>query len=200
MRRLLPCGASAVLVECADAADALALCRRLDATRPPGVEEVVAGACTVLVVGDLEDSTRAFIATVDGMPAPSATGTAHTVEVVYDGEDLAAVAAATGLSAARVVELHTSASYRVGFAGFAPGFAYLTGLAPELRVPRRPTPRTRVAAGSVAIADIYTAVYPIASPGGWHLIGRTGQVMFDARRDPPNALSPGDTVRFVRAG
>ncbi len=103
------------------------------------------------------------------------------------------------MSRQEVVERHTAPTYRCAFCGFAPGFAYLTGLDPALHLPRRPTPRTRVPAGSVAIAAEYAAVYPSASPGGWHLIGHTDATMWDATRDEPALVRPGTLVRFVIA-
>ena len=118
------------------------------------------------------------------------------LDVVYDGEDLAAVAAASGLSVDEVIALHSGALYRCDFCGFAPGFAYLSGLDPLLHLPRRATPRTSVPAGSVAIAGPYTAVYPSASPGGWHLLGRTDATLWDLDADPPSPITPGTTVRF----
>ena len=114
-----------------------------------------------------------------------------------DGPDLEPVAAAIGMSAADVVELHAGATFRVLFLGFAPGFAYLGGLPPALRTARRSTPRERVPAGSVAIAGDHSAVYPLSMPGGWNLIGRTDASLFDPRRDPPTPLAPGRIVRFV---
>ena len=95
-----------------------------------------------------------------------------------------------------VVAAHAAATYTVAFCGFAPGFAYLTGLPAALRLPRRATPRPRVPAGSVAIAGELSAVYPTASPGGWHLLGRTDVALFDVDRDPPALLTPGTIVRF----
>ncbi|MEQ9164229.1 MAG: carboxyltransferase domain-containing protein, partial [Ilumatobacter fluminis] len=114
-----------------------------------------------------------------------------------DGDDLAEVAERSGLSTADVIERHAGATFRVAFCGFSPGFAYLDGLPPELHLARRATPRTRVPAGSVAIAAGFSAVYPTASPGGWHLIGRTDVVLFDVRAEPPARLTPGTSVRFV---
>ena len=119
--------------------------------------------------------------------------------VVYDGEDLADVAQRAGLPPSELARRHAAARYRVAFVGFAPGFAYLFGLPPELASPRRATPRPRVPAGSVAIGGAWTGVYPSASPGGWRLIGRTSAVLFDAAADPPSLLAPGDRVR-VRGG
>jgi UPF0271 protein len=113
----------------------------------------------------------------------------------YDGQDLASVAAATGLTVDDVIARHAAATYTVDTIGFAPGFAYLAGLDPVLVVPRRATPRPRVPAGALAIAGDRTAVYPFASPGGWHLLGSVDEPMFG----PAGArLQLGDRVRFVR--
>ncbi len=114
-----------------------------------------------------------------------------------DGPDLGAVAEQTGLSAADVVERHAAVTYTALFLGFAPGFAYLGPLPPGIVVPRRPMPRTLVPAGSVAIAGAQTAVYPVDSPGGWWIIGRTDLRPWDARREPPALLHPGSRVRFL---
>ena len=127
-------------------------------------------------------------------------GTFVEIPVAYggdDGPDLAAVAAHAGLDPEEVVRLHTAADHVVGMIGFAPGFPYLLGLPAALAIPRRATPRTLVPAGSVAIAERQTGIYPRPSPGGWHVIGRTTRTMFDARRDPPALLQAGDIVRFV---
>ena len=118
------------------------------------------------------------------------------LDVVYDGDDLGDVAGAAGLTVEEVVEIHSGALYGCDFCGFAPGFAYLSGLDPRLHLPRRATPRTSVPAGSVAIAGPYTAAYPSASPGGWHLLGRTDATMWDLGADPPALITPGATVRF----
>jgi len=119
------------------------------------------------------------------------------IPVRYDGPDLEDVARATGLTADDVVRLHSGTEYRVHLLGFAPGFAYLGELPPALHLPRRASPRTRVPAGAVAIAGAQTAVYPLATPGGWHLIGSTPTAMWDVRRDPPALLRAGDRVRFT---
>jgi biotin-dependent carboxylase-like uncharacterized protein len=118
------------------------------------------------------------------------------IDVVYDGPDLDEVAAVTGLTVDDVIARHAAATYRCDFCGFAPGFAYLGGLDPVLHLRRRATPRTRVAAGSVAIADRYSAAYPTESPGGWHVLGRTASALWDPRRTPPALVPPGTTVRF----
>jgi inhibitor of KinA len=121
----------------------------------------------------------------------------HEIRVAYDGADLAEVSDSTGLSIDAVVARHSGRRYTVDLLGFVPGFAYLSELDPALHLARRPQPRPRVPAGSVAIAGAQTAVYPLDTPGGWHIIGRTDRVMFDPSHDPPALLRAGDTVRFV---
>ena len=118
--------------------------------------------------------------------------------MTYDGEDLRAVADLIGGTVDDVVRLHSEADYTVAFCGFSPGFAYLAGLPERLHLSRRDRPRPRVPAGSVAIAAHYSAIYPSASPGGWHLLGRTNEVVWDVHAHPPTRLRPGSRVRFVR--
>jgi KipI family sensor histidine kinase inhibitor len=120
------------------------------------------------------------------------------IPVRYDGPDLLEVAERTGLTVDEVIARHSARSYRAYACGFQPGFAYLGDLDEALALPRRSSPRLRVPAGSVAIAGRQTAVYPLQTPGGWHLIGSTPLRMFDATRDPPALIHPGDEVRFVR--
>jgi 5-oxoprolinase (ATP-hydrolysing) subunit B len=119
-----------------------------------------------------------------------------TLAVYYDGADLADVAQLAGCSVDEVVRRHSGAEYTVAFCGFAPGFAYLTGLDPSLHVPRLSTPRARVPAGAVGVAGEYTAAYPRASPGGWRLIGRTDAALWSLERADPALLVPGTRVRF----
>jgi KipI family sensor histidine kinase inhibitor len=119
------------------------------------------------------------------------------IPVSYDGPDLSDVAERTGLKIAEVIERHSSRTYRAYMSGFVPGFAYLGDLDRSLVLPRRITPRVRVPAGSVAIAGEQTAVYPLETPGGWHLIGTTDARLFDATRREPALIRPGDSVRFV---
>lgn len=121
------------------------------------------------------------------------------ISVQYDGPDLDFVAEHAGISVDDVIALHVSGTYQVAMIGFAPGFAYLTGLDQRLITPRRETPRTHVDAGSVGIGGEFTGVYPVDSPGGWQLIGKTTLRMFDAAREDPTLLRPGDVVRFVAA-
>jgi KipI family sensor histidine kinase inhibitor len=118
------------------------------------------------------------------------------IPVVYDGADLAYVSQQTGLSRESVTRMHAEREYLVYMLGFVPGFAYLGDLHPALVIPRRASPRTRVPAGSVAIAGAQTAVYPLTTPGGWHLIGSTPLGLFDPERNPPALLAPGARVRF----
>jgi inhibitor of KinA len=129
----------------------------------------------------------------------------RTVEipVAYGGEygpDLEATATLTGHTPDEVVELHSSADYLVYFLGFSPGFPYLGGMPESIAAPRLETPRRRVPAGSVAIGGRQTGVYPVASPGGWRIIGRTTLRLFDPDADPPVLLRMGDHVRFVVKG
>ena len=172
----------------------------LRAVEVAGVIDVVPAARTVLVscadAAALDAAVTRF-GEVIPMSTPSDTA-AITIDVVYDGADLADVASSTGLTIDELVDLHTATEYRVAFCGFAPGFGYLTGLPAVLHLPRRATPRISVPAGSVAIAAEYAAVYPRSSPGGWHLLGTTGATLFDVERDPPAVLQPGTTVRFRR--
>jgi KipI family sensor histidine kinase inhibitor len=190
-----------VLVECDEPADALALWHRLSVDPLEDVHEVVPGALTVLVVGRIAAPTRELLLTLPGLPfSHAAAGSAVVIPVRYDGLDLASVAATAGLTPDEVVERHCAAVYVVAFGGFVPGFAYLTGLDPALRVPRHATPRARVSAGSVAIAEQYAGVYPRDGPGGWQVLGSTDAVMFDPRREPVALLATGSSVRFEPAG
>lgn len=194
---LLPYGDRAWLVD--GVADPPSLAETLAARVPSGAE-IVAGARTCLVRttaplarGALEEA----LARVSVDPSPAgAEREPVLLRVRYDGEDLASAAEQLGLSRAELIEAHAGVTYRVAFLGFAPGFAYLSGLPARLNLPRRSTPRVRVPAGSLAIADQYSAVYPRASPGGWHLLGSCDEWLFDVGRQPPARLTPGAPVRF----
>jgi KipI family sensor histidine kinase inhibitor len=130
-------------------------------------------------------------------PGPDPEGRQIEIPVSYEGPDVLDVARLTGLSPEEVVARHTAAEHVVAFLGFLPGFAYLVGGDELLHVPRLDEPRTQVPAGSVAIAGPYSGVYPRASPGGWRLLGSTSTPMFDAARESPALLAPGDRVRFI---
>ncbi|MFG1638857.1 allophanate hydrolase subunit 1 [Amycolatopsis sp. NPDC049252] len=195
--RLLPCGRRAVLVE---VDDVLGYQAALTQAPPLGVEELVPAARTLLVRFDpavtSADRLGALLRRASPVDSQVAAAAAVVIPVVYDGEDLADVASESGLSIKEVVVRHSAGSYVSAFCGFAPGFAYLSGLDTRLHVSRRSSPRTRIPVGSVAIAGEYSAVYPSASPGGWRLLGHTETPVWDVERDPPNLLPPGTRVRF----
>ncbi len=208
--RVIAAGDRGLLVEFAPdhSPEINALVRGADAalSRLPGVVETVPAFRSVLLVYDPlavgfdELVERATSAAQSARPAAEDSGTLIEVPVAYggaSGPDLEAVAQATGLSAAEVVRLHTEPTYHVHMLGFAPGFPYLGLLPSPLRLPRRATPRPRVPAGSVGIADAFTGIYPQETPGGWHLLGRTPLRLFDPARTDPCLLRPGDRVRFV---
>jgi KipI family sensor histidine kinase inhibitor len=197
--RVLPYGDRALLVEVPDLAAVEALRTALDRSPLPGQTELVPAARTVLVVLDrlpaVTDAATLRDIPLEPAGAPVPTGRVD-LPVVFDGPDLAEVAELTGRSVPALVEALTATDFTVAFGGFAPGFGYLTGLPPELHVPRRNTPRTRVPAGSVGLAGPFAGAYPRASPGGWQLVGRTDAVLFDVDRRPPALLAPGVRVRF----
>lgn len=147
------------------------------------------------------DLSAELVALCEAAP-DSATGSGdsreHVIPARYDGPDLESVAAATGLAIEDVISRHVARTYTVDVLGFVPGFAYMSELDEAIALPRLPQPRPRVPAGSIAIAGRQTAVYPLDTPGGWHLIGRTDTVMFDPARREPALLRAGDTVRFER--
>ncbi|GGC93897.1 allophanate hydrolase [Tersicoccus solisilvae] len=215
--RILPDGDRALLVEVEDNAAVLALRARLRADPgavPDAVVDVVPAARTLLVVASTPSAlsaVRAWLETAlaagrsGDEPVDVAPGREITIAVRYDGPDLADVAAELGIGVDEVIARHTGTVWRLGFMGFAPGFGYLVpddSASPAdggLAVRRLPTPRTRVRPGSVGLADGFSAVYPAASPGGWRLIGSTDHAMWDPAAEPPAAVGPGDTVRFVAA-
>jgi KipI family sensor histidine kinase inhibitor len=172
----------------------------------PGVTDLHPAYASLLVsydptVANRDELSRQVadrVAAADGNVLPDPRG--MEIPVAYGGEhgpDLPDVAKACGLSPAEVVRAHASGDYLVYFLGFSPGFPYLGGIPPAITAPRRATPRTRVEAGSVAIAGSQTGIYPLASPGGWQIIGRTPLALFDAQGTPPALLSIGDRLRFV---
>ena len=178
---------------------------RIAAARFPGVRDVVPAYASLAVHYDPLRIGYADLRALLTSLSPPATSPiqraprSHLIPVTYDGEDLADVARRTNLTVEDVISIHSAAEYRVFVIGFVPGFAYLGPLDPRLVVTRRESPRKRVPAGSVAIAEAQTGVYPAETPGGWHLIGTTDVKMFDATREPPALLAVGDRVRFTRA-
>jgi KipI family sensor histidine kinase inhibitor len=200
MTRFLRCGREALLVEVDDLDAALALYAALHAATLPGVVDLVPAARTVLIRLDPAVTSPAAVEKATAglrLDGPGVTD-AGTVEipVSYDGPDLAAVAEHTGLTTDEVITLHTGSPWTVAFAGFAPGFGYLTGGDPRLDVPRRDSPRTRIPAGSVGLAGRFSGIYPNDSPGGWQLIGSTTARMWDLGRPEPALLVPGVKVIF----
>ena len=195
-------GDRALLLEYGSTAEVLASASALRAADLPEVADIVPGARTVLVTltePAQQAATRTRLTTVDfttpaevARPGPGDA----VIDVIYDGADLAEVAALLTMSVADVIDAHTGTPWRVGFGGFAPGFAYLVDGDSRLSVPRRTQPRTRVPAGSVALAGEFSGIYPRESPGGWQLIGRTEAVLWDVERTQPALLIPGMWVTF----
>jgi KipI family sensor histidine kinase inhibitor len=172
----------------------------------PSFEELVPGIASVLFLYDPFNWTPQLvweqIASVLPQMVQQRSSTSSTIDIRVhyggiDGPDLLFVAQACGLSTAEVIALHTAQPFPVLMLGFMPGFPYLGDLPTHLHLPRRSTPRTHVPAGSIAIANDQTGIYPSQSPGGWHLLGRTTVQLFDPTRDPPSLLKPGDLVRFI---
>jgi KipI family sensor histidine kinase inhibitor len=203
--RIHPLGDTALLAELGTRLDtalntrAIALATALKKRRD--VRQAVAGYASVTVHFDpdlitpeaLGAAIKRLAAKRPPMPEP---GRLHRIPVTYDGPDLDAVGSALNLSAERVVEIHSRPIYRVFLVGFVPGWAYLGPLPEELELPRRHVPRTLVPAGSVAVAGRQTGIYPLPTPGGWHLIGRTAVKLFLPDSDPPCLFRAGDRVKF----
>lgn len=207
------CGDSMLLVELEPAIDpiinerAILLAERLRAKGARGVRDVAPGYCTLAVHFDPLQTDLAAIERAISEEYLAVAGVESITDravieipVRYGGEagpDLAAVAAHAGCSEAEVIARHSGRTYRVYMLGFIPGFAYMGRVDPQLAMPRHRVPRERVPAGSVGITGQQTGVYPVESPGGWQLIGRTDAVMFDEDREKPSLLAAGDLVRFV---
>jgi KipI family sensor histidine kinase inhibitor len=208
-----PCGDSMLLVECGDAIDpvinerTITLARRLSARHLAGVRDIVPGYCSVGIHFDpltTDLSGLELAIEEDGKAAADVALTTNRpiveIGVSYGGDsgpDLEAVASMTGCTPTEIIAKHTGRIYRVYMLGFVPGFAYMGRVDPAITVPRHRVPRERVPAGSVGIAGEQTGVYPIESPGGWQLIGKTRAKMFDPSRTPASLVGPGDLVRFV---
>ena len=214
--RILPCGDSMLLVELEAAIDpvvnerAILLASRIRDRRARGIRDIAPGYSTLGIhydplQTDLAALERVIEAEFAALASLEAIGPREAIEipVQYGGEfgpDLDAVAERAGCSTAEVIKRHSERTYRVYMLGFVPGFAYMGRVDPSIASPRHRVPRERVPAGSVGIAGLQTGVYPVDSPGGWQLIGRTTTVMFDADRDTPSLLAAGDLVRFVVVG
>ena len=210
MIRLEPAGAEALLVVLAEQPSAqlppriALLAERIRAELGEVLTDLVPGWTSLLLHYDLTRTDHLLLAErlqpllERWLAEPSViqAGRLHEVPICYDGADLADVALQCRLSVAQVIELHAALEYRVGAIGFAPGFAYLGELDARLVLPRRATPRTAVPAGSLAIAERQTAIYPHSSPGGWHLLGRCPWPLFDVTQSPPCPFALGDRVRF----
>jgi KipI family sensor histidine kinase inhibitor len=207
--RVHPLGDTSLLAELGTRLDtalntrAIALAAALQKRRD--VRRAVAAHGTVTVHFDPDQITlQALGAAIARLarkrPPVEEPGRLHRIPVVYDGPDLGAVADAARLAPSQVVELHTRPIYRVFLVGFVPGWAYMGPLPEQLVLPRRAAPRTQVPAGSVAIAGPETGIYPLATPGGWHLIGRTSVKLFLPDSDPPSLFRAGDRVKFFAAG
>ena len=186
---------------------AIKLGDRLRARALPGVRDVVPGYCSVGVHFDPLRTDLAGLEQAieregreDESPAEPKLARVHDIPVTYGGvggPDLISAAAMADCTPAELIERHAARTYRVYMLGFVPGFAYLGRVDQTIAVPRHRVPRERVPAGSVGIAGEQTGVYPIESPGGWQLIGRTSTLMFDPLRDPASLLAAGEGVRFV---
>lgn len=202
--RVLRCGDVGLLVEVDGLEVVQALYSSLAGELPDGVTDLVPAARTLLVRFDPGKVTAAEVercvrAAELGGSSRQEDGLVR-VPVVYDGADLAEVARLTGLAEREVVREHTRAEWTVAFGGFAPGFGYLAGGSPRLRVPRRAESRTKVPAGAVGLAGEFSGIYPRRSPGGWQLIGRTELEIWRVERTPPALLRPGVRVRFEEVG
>ena len=203
--RVHPLGDTAVLAELGTRLDtalntrAIALAAALKKRRD--VRQAIAGHASVTVQFDpaqitLDALAAAIRRLATKRPPMEEPGRLHRIPVVYDGPDLDDVAERLSLTRQQVIDLHVRPIYRAFMVGFVPGWAYLGPLADELVLPRRATPRTRVAAGSVAIAGQQTGIYPLDSPGGWHVVGRTAVKLFLPDSDPPSLFRAGDRVKF----
>jgi len=209
--RLLSNGDTALAVEFGERIDratserVLALHDRLARAALPGVVELLPTFRSLMVHYDPLRTSRAELARgieprLDGLAGVRAPARRWTLPVCYDPAfalDLEEVAARTGLTPAEVVECHSTTTYHVYMIGFLPGYPYMGDLPARLALPRRENPRTRVPAGSVAIATTLTAIYTLESPGGWHILGRTPASLWSRRRNPPAVLAPGDEVRVA---
>jgi KipI family sensor histidine kinase inhibitor len=198
--RFLPVSLTVLIVELKDLDETLALFASLEAEPVDGIVDIVPAARTLMIRFKSEmlaaETIAAEISKRDLSAKIPPSDMLVEIPVTYDGEDLRDVAELTGLSVDEVIGRHTASEFTVAFCGFAPGFGYLVGGDPALQVPRRQSPRTKIPAGSVALAGAFSGVYPQASPGGWQIIGTTPLKMWDLTREPPALFQPGYRVRF----
>lgn len=189
------------LVELSSLEETLALFDSLTDTPLAGIDEIVPAARTLLIrFQPLQASMRQLSMAITQRPLIAFSqrqSQTIIIPVHYQGEDLDSLADLLGLSVPQVIQCHQESVWKVAFTGFAPGFAYLTSADWKWQIPRRRTPRTRIPAGAVAVAGIFSGIYPQASPGGWQLLGHTEQAMWDLNRTPPALLTPGAQVQFV---
>jgi inhibitor of KinA len=208
---IIPLGDTGALVQLGDRIDRetflriRALADRIERAPPRGMVEFVPAFTTLavyydpLVVSFHDIDAQLTSAAADGRTTNSPHPRTVEIPVCYGGEfgpDLDHVVAQAGLSSDEVIAIHSGAEYLVHMLGFAPGFPYLGGMSPRLATPRRDSPRLKVPAGSVGIAGDQTGVYPLETPGGWQIIGRTPLALFRATDNPPALLRAGDIVRF----
>lgn len=197
--RIRHSGDRAVLVEVPSLEHAFGLRQTLRESQLPGVEDIVVSASAVLIIATSPKrlpELKRFVQLLDELPSQPITGKQIQIPVVYDGEDLGSLAQLLGHSPEAFVGWHSQRNWTAAFTGFAPGFVYLVSDSGVL-VPRKDTPRSTVPAGSLAMAESYSAVYPRASAGGWQLIGRTDAALWDETRRDPALIQPGDVVKFV---
>jgi inhibitor of KinA len=206
-----PAGDTGLVVEFGDRVDraisrrVVALHTRIGAARMPGVIETVPTFRSLLIHLDPDATSIEFVQNevlplLEGLEAEDLAPRQWNIPVCYEAEfapDLAGVAERCGLTPSRVVEIHSADAYHVYMIGFLPGLPYMGDLPQELVLPRLVEPRLRVPPGSVAIATTLTTIYPVESPGGWHLIGRTPIKLFDVERPAPALLNPGDKIAFA---
>jgi KipI family sensor histidine kinase inhibitor len=208
--RILVSGDTALVIEFGDRVDreanglVLALAERIEAAAVPGIVEAVPTFRSLMLHYDpltiSHAQLKAQIAPLlEGLVATERRGRRWRFPACYHESvalDLAEVAERTGLNVSQIVARHSAATFHVYMVGFSPGFPYMGGLPPELELPRRATPRIKVPRGSVAVAMSMTAIYPMESPGGWHVLAQTPVSLWDLRRTQPVLLAPGDRVAF----
>jgi len=213
--RILPAGDQAILIEFGEEVKpeinrrVQAFTQRAQEHKISGIGELVPSYCTVLIYYDplyLSFSQAASWAgefLSPGSVEVESTPTIKEVPVLYGGPhgpDIDFVAERNGISVEEVIRIHTSQTYLVYVVGFSPGFTAMGTVPEKIQAPRLPTPRTKVAAGSVGIGGVQTGIYPVESPGGWRLIGRTPLKLFDLNWSPPSHFQAGDYARFYSIG